>query len=103
MAQSSQCWPPKPWIQLDVIRTRISFITFTLVFILPSLGREFMPELEEGNLYIRGTFAINSSLDEVQSKVNTLRAIFRKYPEVEAIVPQVGRPEVEEPVAVSRT
>src|SRR5207244_2741672 len=31
---------------------------------LPFLGREFMPELEEGNLWVRGTFPINASLDE---------------------------------------
>src|SRR5262249_51970029 len=29
--------------------------------IVPSLGREFMPELEEGNLWIRGTFPVNAS------------------------------------------
>src|SRR5262249_17459030 len=31
----------------------------------PLLDREFMPELEEGNLWIRGTFPLNASLDEV--------------------------------------
>ena len=31
---------------------------------VPFLGREFMPELEEGNLWIRGTFPLNSSLEE---------------------------------------
>ena len=33
--------------------------------ILPFLGAEFMPELEEGNVYVRGTFPVKSSLDEV--------------------------------------
>ncbi len=28
------------------------------------VGREFMPELEEGNLWIRGEFPVNISLDE---------------------------------------
>src|SRR5262249_14957279 len=59
----------------------------------PFLGREFMPELEEGNLWIRGTFPLNISLDEVSEKVKIARAIMRKYPEVEAIVTQVGRPD----------
>ena len=31
--------------------------------LLPLLGREFMPELEEGNLWIRGTVPLNTSLD----------------------------------------
>src|SRR5262249_32695949 len=35
---------------------------------LPFLGREFMPELEEGNLYIRGTFPVNISLEAVSGR-----------------------------------
>src|SRR5262249_28803538 len=61
--------------------------------VLPFLGREFMPELEEGNLWVRGTFPINVSLDEVATRVRVVRAIMRAYPEVEAIVPQIGRPD----------
>ena len=60
---------------------------------LPHLGREFMPELEEGNLYIRGTFPVNASLDEVSRHVRTARAIMRSYPEVMLIQSQVGRPD----------
>lgn len=60
---------------------------------LPSLGREFMPELEEGNTFIRGTFRINSSLESVAARADTVRAILRKYPEVELVVTQVGRPD----------
>ncbi|HZT83338.1 MAG TPA: efflux RND transporter permease subunit [Gemmataceae bacterium] len=60
---------------------------------LPALGREFMPELEEGNLWIRATFPVNVSLDEVTDKVAVARSIMRKYPEVEAIVPMAGRPD----------
>ncbi len=40
---------------------------------LPFLGREFMPELEEGNLYIRGTFPVNISLDEASEKARRQR------------------------------
>ena len=60
---------------------------------LPLLGGEFMPELEEGNLWIRGTFPLKISLDEVAGKVKIARSIMRRYPEVEAIVPQIGRPD----------
>jgi cobalt-zinc-cadmium resistance protein CzcA len=60
---------------------------------LPLLGREFMPELEEGNLYIRGTFPVNVSLDEASDKVRTARAIIRKHPEVVDVLVQVGRPD----------
>jgi cobalt-zinc-cadmium resistance protein CzcA len=61
--------------------------------VLPLLDREFMPELEEGNLWIRGTFPLNASLDEVAGKVKIARSIISQYPEVEAIVPQIGRPD----------
>jgi cobalt-zinc-cadmium resistance protein CzcA len=57
------------------------------------LGREFMPELEEGNLWIRGTFPVNASMDEVADKVKTLRALLRRHPEVQAVVPMIGRPD----------
>ena len=33
--------------------------------LVPSLEREFMPELEEGNLWVQAQFALNSSLEEV--------------------------------------
>jgi cobalt-zinc-cadmium resistance protein CzcA len=64
----------------------------TLIFV-PSLGREFMPELEEGNLYIRGTFPVNVSLDEASDKVAKARAIIRQYPEVVDVLTQTGRPD----------
>jgi cobalt-zinc-cadmium resistance protein CzcA len=52
-----------------------------------------MPELEEGNLWIRGTFPINVSLDEACEKARLARAIMASYPEVEVVVSQVGRPD----------
>lgn len=64
----------------------------TLV-LLPFLGREFMPELEEGNLWIRGTFPINITLDEASKEVEVARKIMRKYPEVRVVVSQTGRPD----------
>ncbi|MGH7225039.1 MAG: efflux RND transporter permease subunit, partial [Gemmataceae bacterium] len=63
------------------------------IALLPLLGREFMPELEEGNLYIRGTFPINASLEEVADKTRRARQIIRSYPEVALVASQVGRPD----------
>jgi cobalt-zinc-cadmium resistance protein CzcA len=77
------------WVTLGVF---VVLIGITAA-VLPWLGREFMPELEEGNLWIRGTFPLNASLDEVADKVKIARSIMRKFPEVEAIVTQVGRPD----------
>jgi cobalt-zinc-cadmium resistance protein CzcA len=58
-----------------------------------NMGREFMPELEEGNLYIRGTFPLNISFEEVAARTQEVRALIRKYPEVEVVVSQIGRPD----------
>jgi cobalt-zinc-cadmium resistance protein CzcA len=63
------------------------------LLVLPFLGREFMPELEEGNLYIRGTFPVNIALDEAAAMTRRARAIMRGYPEVELVASQVGRPD----------
>ncbi|MBS0263513.1 MAG: efflux RND transporter permease subunit [Planctomycetes bacterium] len=60
---------------------------------LPFLGREFMPELEEGNLWIRGTFPINITLAEAAKQVDVARRVMRKYPEVKVVVSQSGRPD----------
>jgi heavy metal efflux system protein len=77
------------WLTLAIFAV-LTGITMATV---PFLGGEFMPELEEGNLWIRGTFPVNISLDEVSDKVRIARAIMRKYPEVETIVTQIGRPD----------
>jgi cobalt-zinc-cadmium resistance protein CzcA len=60
---------------------------------VPFLGGEFMPELEEGNLWIRGTFPVNVALEEAAQKAHIARTIIRQYPEVAVIASQVGRPD----------
>jgi cobalt-zinc-cadmium resistance protein CzcA len=60
---------------------------------LPFLGQEFMPELEEGNLWIRGEFPLSISLEEVTEKVKIARSIMRQFDEVASIVTQIGRPD----------
>jgi cobalt-zinc-cadmium resistance protein CzcA len=69
-----------------------TLVAFTLA-LLPLLGREFMPELEEGNLWIRGTFPINVSLADASQKADLARMIMQKYPEVRVVVGQTGRPD----------
>jgi heavy metal efflux system protein len=62
-------------------------------YVAATMGREFMPELEEGNLYIRGTFPINISLPEVMERGKAVRRLLRNYDEIDAIVPAIGRPD----------
>lgn len=60
---------------------------------LSGLGREFMPELEEGNLYVRGTFPINVSPDAAAEQSDVARKVMQNYPEIRVIVSQNGRPD----------
>ncbi len=59
---------------------------------LPFLGREFMPALEEGNIYIRGTFPVAVSLNEVTRQSEIAKTQLKKYPEIRAVLAQLGRP-----------
>jgi cobalt-zinc-cadmium resistance protein CzcA len=58
-----------------------------------NMGREFMPELEEGSMMVRGTFPVNASLDEVAGRSRELREVFRGFPEFAVAVPSIGRPD----------
>src|SRR5262249_8311297 len=60
---------------------------------LPYLGAEFMPELEEGNIYVRGTFPNAVSLHESTEKAILARERIERYPEVSRILVQTGRPD----------
>jgi cobalt-zinc-cadmium resistance protein CzcA len=88
LAQLERCLNHR-WLTLGLFAVLIG----VTVALLPLLGREFMPELEEGNFWIRGTFPLNISLDDVSDKVKIARSIMRQFPEVETIVPQIGRPD----------
>jgi heavy metal efflux system protein len=57
------------------------------------LGLEFLPKLEEGNLWIRATLPSTISLQEGNSYVNEIRRVIRARPEVESVVSQHGRPD----------
>jgi cobalt-zinc-cadmium resistance protein CzcA len=77
------------WVTLLVMG---SLIALTGVLI-PRLGQEFMPQLEEGNLWITAMFPLNSSMERVAQDIDKARAIVAGYPEVEVLVPAIGRPD----------
>lgn len=65
-----------------------------LTIVLASLlGLEFLPKLEEGNLWIRATLPPTISLQEGNSYVNEMRKLIKQRPEVESVVSQHGRPD----------
>jgi cobalt-zinc-cadmium resistance protein CzcA len=62
-------------------------------FAVRSLGLEFLPKLEEGNLWIRATLPATISLEEGNTYVNRMRRLVSTFPEVESVVSQQGRPD----------
>ncbi len=94
-------------------RPRLALPPLALVLILcgvlfPLLGGEFMPKLEEGNLWIRATLPMSISLTQSSKYVDRMRSILRgcpedpnvvctpanqKHPEVLAVTSQLGRPD----------
>ena len=71
----------------------MGFLIVITAGLLPFIGREFMPELEEGNLWIRGTFPISIAQDAAAIKIRESRKIMQKYPEIDVIVSMNGRPD----------
>jgi cobalt-zinc-cadmium resistance protein CzcA len=80
------------WLTLGLMA---AIFAVTIAVPLAHLGREFMPELDEGNLWIRAIFPVHVSLDAVADPVRKVREIMgsSEYPEVQAIVVQSGRPD----------
>jgi cobalt-zinc-cadmium resistance protein CzcA len=63
------------------------------LFALPRLGSEFLPELNEGSLYVTCTLPSNISLTEGRKLVPRITELFASYAEVEEVLSQLGRPE----------
>jgi cobalt-zinc-cadmium resistance protein CzcA len=61
--------------------------------ITPKLGTEFLPKLEEGNLWIRAVMPPTISLEAGEQYVARMRDTFRSFPEVTTVVSQHGRPD----------
>ncbi len=56
------------------------------------LGSEFLPQLNEGSIYIRATLPQSISLDESVRLANRMRRNLSAYPEVRQVLSQTGRP-----------
>ena len=57
------------------------------------IGAEFLPHLDEGAIWARGTLANSTSLSEGEKFTNAERMVFASFPEVKTVVSQVGRPD----------
>ena len=57
------------------------------------IGSEFLPHLDEGAIWARGTLATSTSLTEGSRFAAQARLVFASFPEVIQVVSQVGRPD----------
>ncbi|MCY7357573.1 MAG: efflux RND transporter permease subunit, partial [Rudanella sp.] len=56
------------------------------------LGTEFLPELNEGSIYVRASMPMSISLPESVRLTTQMRRIFGEFPEVKGVISQTGRP-----------
>ena len=75
-----------------VVGAGVVFIIVAMFF-GTRLGSEFLPHLDEGNLWIRAELPMTMSLEDGAAATRTMRKILLTYPEVITAVSQHGRPD----------
>ncbi len=76
-----------------VVAIGVAFLAVVGGVLIPRLGGEFLPTLEEGNLWIRATMPPTISLESGMPVVARMRRILRSHPEVITVISQHGRPD----------
>jgi cobalt-zinc-cadmium resistance protein CzcA len=80
------------WHRWVMIGGGVAFL-IAVGILVPHLGGEFLPTLEEGNLWIRASMPQTISLEAGMPYVNRIRRILSARPEVVTVVSQHGRPD----------
>jgi cobalt-zinc-cadmium resistance protein CzcA len=88
----------RPLFDVALRHPRLGFILPAVVIglcavLFPLLGSEFMPQLEEGNFWIRASLPMSVSFEQASRRVGRMRQILRDHPEVITVVSQLGRPD----------
>jgi cobalt-zinc-cadmium resistance protein CzcA len=63
------------------------------LLLIPSIGAEFMPHLDEGALWVRATMPYTISFEESAKIAPKIREILRSFPEVTTVASELGRPD----------
>ena len=87
--------PALRWSLQNRKRTLIGALAALVVslLIVPFLGTEFVPQLEEGSIQYRVMLAPSAGLDEAIRTGTELERIVKTFPEVEDVVSKIGRAE----------
>jgi cobalt-zinc-cadmium resistance protein CzcA len=78
-----------------MVTVGVSVIAFVVsIYMLANvIGSEFLPHLDEGAMWVRGSLAPSTGPEESLAISNTARIILASYPEVKQVVDQIGRPD----------
>ena len=79
----------RPWI--PVVSAGAAFAV--AMMLVPRLGTEFLPELNEGTMWVNLTLPPSVSVSEASRIVHRVRDVLRRFPEVTQVISQAGRPE----------
>lgn len=63
------------------------------IALVPVMGGEFMPKLEEGNLWVRATLPQDVSFETSSQLADEIRVDLMRYPAVTHVISQMGRPD----------
>jgi cobalt-zinc-cadmium resistance protein CzcA len=77
-----------------VLGAALTALCVTLFLSLSGIiGSEFLPHLDEGAIWARGTLSNSTSLSEGKNFAARARVVFASFPEVTKVVSQAGRPD----------
>jgi heavy metal efflux system protein len=77
------------WITVGIAAASLAGV----LWLSQSIGSEFLPHLDEGAVWARGSLAPSTGPSEGVRIMNNARVAFAKFPEVTQVVSQVGRPD----------
>ena len=80
--------------RLAVVGVAVGLLAISVgLMVSGAIGSEFLPHLDEGAIWARGTLSPSTGPTEGESVMNEARLIFASFPEVTKVVSQVGRPD----------
>jgi cobalt-zinc-cadmium resistance protein CzcA len=81
----------KRWLTLGLVLSAAGFAGF--VAFSGAIGSEFLPHLDEGAIWVRGTLAPSTGPTDGTTIMNRARLILAAFPEVTTVTSQTGRPD----------
>jgi len=97
MMEKVQAWYTRWLTRCLAWRWRVTGISAALLvlclLLVPSIGAEFMPHLDEGALWVRATMPYSISYDEASKITPQIRDILRSFPVVTTVTSELGRPD----------